>query len=94
MTHIPTALRSFVTARARERCEYCLFPQIASFAALEIEHIIAEKHDGATVAQNLALACLICNRFKGTDLGSLDPLTDVLTPFYHPVSNNGTNTSI
>jgi hypothetical protein len=49
-----------------------------------MEHIIAEKHGGATEAQNLALACPYCNRAKGTDLGSLDPQTSVLTPFYNP----------
>jgi 5-methylcytosine-specific restriction endonuclease McrA len=47
----------------------------------EIEHIIAEKHGGATQEANLALTCPDCNRFKGTDLGSLDPATGRLTPF-------------
>jgi hypothetical protein len=55
-----------------------------SFLAFEVEHIIAEKHGGATTADNLALACPYCNRFKGTDLGSLDPETGRLTPFFNP----------
>jgi hypothetical protein len=55
-----------------------------SFATFECEHIVAEKHSGATTADNLALACPFCNRFKGTDLGSLDPQTNLLTPFFHP----------
>ena len=71
--YIPTALRHLVVARAGARCKYCRFPQAASFFTFEIEHIIAEKHGGATVQSNLALACPFCNRFKGTDLGSLDP---------------------
>ncbi len=33
---------------------------------------------------NLALACPYCNRYKGTDLGSLDPETGQLTPFFNP----------
>lgn len=49
-----------------------------------MEHIIAEKHGGATVAENLALACPYCNRSKGTDLGSLDPDTGLLTSFFNP----------
>ena len=70
--------------RADERCEYCLYPQALSFLAFEIEHVVAEKHGGVTVADNLALACPYCNRYKGTDLGSIDPETNQLVPFYNP----------
>ena len=83
-TYIPTALRQIVQERAGGRCEYCLYPQDRSFLAFEVEHIIAEKHRGATTVDNLALACPYCNRFKGTDLGSLDPETGQLIPFFNP----------
>ncbi len=49
-----------------------------------MEHIISEKHDSATTAENLALACSYCNRAKGTDLGSIDPETRKLVPFFNP----------
>jgi 5-methylcytosine-specific restriction endonuclease McrA len=49
-----------------------------------MEHVIAEKHGGTTTADNLALACPYCNRAKGSDLGSLDPETGQLTPFFNP----------
>jgi HNH endonuclease len=39
----------------------------------EADHVIAEKHGGATSADNLAWACFYCNRFKGSDLASVDP---------------------
>jgi len=52
--------------------------------AFEVEHIVAEKHGGVTTEDNLALACPYCNRFKGSDLGSLDPETGQLTPFFNP----------
>jgi len=83
-THVPAALRRAVLERAGGRCEYCSYPQALSFLAFEVEHIVAEKHGGATTADNLALACPYCNRFKGTDLGSLDPETHHLVPFYDP----------
>jgi 5-methylcytosine-specific restriction endonuclease McrA len=73
MSYISAALRRSVSQRARDACEYCLFPQAAALFSLEIEHIIAEKHDGLTELINLALACPYCNRFKGSDLGSLIP---------------------
>jgi HNH endonuclease len=84
MSYVSAALRRLVTERAREQCEYCLFPQTASLFAFEMEHIISEKHDGTTDYENLALSCPCCNRFKGSDLGSIDPQTQQLTPFFHP----------
>jgi hypothetical protein len=50
----------------------------------EVEHIIAEKHGGETSADNLALACFFCNRYQGSDIGSLDPDTGHLTSFFNP----------
>ena len=84
MSYVPATLRRLVTQRAAEQCEYCRFPQTAALFAFEMEHIIAEKHDGITVVENLALSCPCCNRFKGTDLGSIDPGTQQLTPFFNP----------
>jgi glutaredoxin len=84
MSYVSATLRQLVTQRAGNRCEYCLFPQKATLFAFEMEHIIAEKHSGATSADNLALACPYCNRAKGTDLGSIDPVTNKLTPFFNP----------
>ena len=84
MTYVPLELRQLVIERANNRCEYCLFPQEASLLALEMEHIIAEKHGGVTEANNLALACPFCNRAKGTDLGSIDSQTGQLTAFFNP----------
>jgi hypothetical protein len=83
-THVPAALRQEVVARAGGRCEYCRFPQACAFLAFEVEHIVAEKHGGATTPDNLALACPYCNRAKGTDLGSLDPETGRVVSFFHP----------
>jgi 5-methylcytosine-specific restriction endonuclease McrA len=84
MSYVSAPLRRLVIQRAEEQCEYCRFPQNASFFTFEIEHIIAEKHDGITEAENLALSCPCCNRFKGSDLGSIDPETKQLTPFFNP----------
>lgn len=84
-TYIPSHLRKLAIQRSNNRCEYCLlqaddepiFPH-------EIDHIIAEKHEGQTVEDNLAYACFYCNRFKGTDLTSIDPLTGEITPLFNP----------
>jgi 5-methylcytosine-specific restriction endonuclease McrA len=83
-TYIPAALRRQVDERARSCCEYCLIPAIASFAPHEIDHIIAEKHGGRTELENLALSCTLCNKHKGSDLASIDPDTEKISPLYHP----------
>jgi hypothetical protein len=83
-SHIPAALRRLVRERARQRCEYCLYPEAYSFAPHEVDHIIAEKHSGATQEANLALACVLCNGFKGSDLSSIDPITGELVALFHP----------
>jgi hypothetical protein len=46
--------------------------------------VIAEKHGGETALENLALCCTICNRRKGSDLSTLDPLTGELVGLFHP----------
>lgn len=83
-THIPDALRRAVVERARQRCEYCRVHQDDRLFAHEIDHIIAEKHGGATSSDNLSLACAECNRCKGSDLCSLDAETGTIVPLYHP----------
>ncbi len=84
MTYIPTTLRRQVIERAQNRCEYCLLPAEVAFFPHEVDHVIAEKHGGATKIENLALACWRCNRHKGSDLTSFDPQTRQLSPLFNP----------
>jgi 5-methylcytosine-specific restriction endonuclease McrA len=50
----------------------------------EIDHIIALSHGGPTRASNLALACFLCNSYKGTNVAGIDPETRRVTPLFHP----------
>lgn len=84
MTYVPTALRREVIERAGNRCEYCLLPTEFAFYPHEVDHVIAEKHGGATDIDNLAFACWRCNRHKGSDLTSFDPETRQLSPLFNP----------
>ncbi len=81
---VPADLRRFVLERAAGRCEYCRFPQAAALLPFEVEHVLALKHGGETIAANLALSCFFCNRYKGSDIASLDPETGLLTAFFNP----------
>jgi hypothetical protein len=81
---IPPALRHLVFERARQRCEYCLIHQDVSIYSHEVDHVVALKHGGQTQADNLAVACLPCNRSKGSDLTTFDPLSNALVPLFNP----------
>ena len=82
--HPSADLRRVVIERAKGKCEYCLVHQDDTPFTHPIDHIIAIRHGGQTVADNLALACLECNRNKGADLTTIDPLTGAITPLFHP----------
>lgn len=82
--YISEQLRSFVAQRADYSCEYCLLPSAYSFFTFHIDHIISRKHDGETDAANLAYACTLCNRNKGTDLGTILTKNGSLIPFFNP----------
>jgi len=78
-------LRSYVRARAGNRCEYCHIRQEHDpFYAFPIDHVIAAQHRGPTVADNLALSCLRCNSRKGPNIASLDPVSGELVRLFHP----------
>ena len=83
-TYISVALRRLVEERANLKCEYCRLPAQVTFFPHEIDHVIAEKHKGATSEENLALTCWRCNRHKGTDLGSFDPQTREFCFLFNP----------
>ncbi len=84
--HVPAALRREVRERAAGFCEYCGIHEEDAFFPHEPDHIVALKHGGLTRADNVALACLECNRHKGSDLASIDPRTGGLTPLFNPRS--------
>jgi hypothetical protein len=84
VTYVPATLRRQVIERAGNRCEYCQLSAEVAFFPHEVDHVIAEKHGGATDIDNLAFACWRCNRHKGTDLTSFDPQTGQLSPLFNP----------
>ncbi|WP_374689511.1 HNH endonuclease [Promineifilum sp.] len=81
---ISPPLRRLVSARADERCEYCLLPEAHSTVRHTVDHIRALKHNGPTEPDNLALACTVCNRNKGSDIATIDPETQQLVRLFDP----------
>ena len=77
-------MREAVRQRAQGRCEYCLVHEQDFFIAHEPDHIVAAQHRGPPTVDNLALACIRCNRRKGTNLSSVDPDSGKVVPLFHP----------
>jgi len=82
-TYIATALRKSIKERAGYHCEYCLVHEDDSLISHECDHIIAEQHGGETESENLAFACMHCNRKKGANIASIDPETRQLAPLFN-----------
>jgi hypothetical protein len=84
VTYIAADLRRLVVARAEGICEYCLISEEDTFYGCEADHIISEKHAGATDVDNLAYACVFCNQAKGSDVGSIHWETNTFVRFFNP----------
>ena len=83
--YISKVLREIVAKRAQYRCEYCQIQENRTFYKFQVDHIISVKHGGITEIDNLALACTVCNRNKGSDLGTyIDDKLEELVRFYNP----------
>lgn len=84
MSTIPASLRQLTIERASNRCEYCGISQIGQVATFHIDHIIPTAGGGATVADNLALACVSCSLRKGARQAIADPETGEKVSFFNP----------
>jgi hypothetical protein len=83
-SYISEELRRLVAIRAEHLCEYCLIHEEDTFYGCEVDHIISVKHGGPTESDNLAYACVFCNRQKGSDIGSILWGTGEFSRFFHP----------
>jgi hypothetical protein len=50
----------------------------------QIDHVISRKHGGTGDLENLAFACYLCNRYKGSDIASLRPVTGEVVRSFNP----------
>ena len=81
---ISEQLRAEVARRANHRCEYCLIHEDDAGFPRQLDHILSLKHAGSSTADNLAYACVLCNRHKGTDVASVEPRTGKVFRLFHP----------
>ena len=81
---ISPRLRRDIARRACDLCEYCRLQQELCPEPFEIEHIIPRALNGSSDAENLCLACPVCNNSKRDRISATDPLTGRRTRLYHP----------
>ena len=66
--YLSKSLRQMVVDRSDHLCEYCLIHENDTVLGCAIDHIISLKHSGPNPEDNLAYACVFCNRYKGSDV--------------------------
>jgi 5-methylcytosine-specific restriction endonuclease McrA len=77
-------LRRQIAERAGLRCEYCLIHEDDAGYAHQVDHVLSRKHGGGSEPENLALACVLCNRHKGADVASIDAATGDAVRLFDP----------
>ena len=86
---ISAEIRQTVADRAKQLCEYCLIAESDTFYGCEVDHIISLKHGGSSELHNLAYACALCNRAKGSDIASIS-IARELSRFFNPRTDSWT----
>jgi hypothetical protein len=81
---ISSEQRRHIGELAGDCCEYCRVAQDDRLSKFQIDHIIPLKHGGNDDTENLSLACLKCNSYKGPNVAALDPDTSEATKLYNP----------
>lgn len=81
-------LERLIWQRAGNRCEYCRLPASLEWLHFQIDHIIAQKHQGPTAADNLALSCFHCNSYKGPNIAGIDPVSGRIVRLFNPRRDN------
>jgi HNH endonuclease len=82
--YVSNTLRQLVNDRADGYCEYCSSSGDFALESMEIEHIMPVSQGGATIAENLALACHGCNNYKQARVAGFDPISSESVPLYNP----------
>ena len=81
---ITEQVRADVARRAGHRCEYCLIHENDAGFPHQVDHVVSRKHGGTSAFNNLAYACILCNRYKGSDVASINPKTGEAVRLFHP----------
>jgi hypothetical protein len=59
-------------------------PVSGYLGSFHVDHIVARQHGGESSLDNLALACLHCNRRKGPNIAGVSQETGEIVRLFHP----------
>ena len=82
--YISSVIRRQIRDRFANCCAYCRTAEALTVTTFEFEHIVPLSAGGATVFENLCLACPTCNRYKANRQTATDPETQAVTRLFHP----------
>jgi hypothetical protein len=82
--YVPVDLQREIRAQFANRCAYCRTAEALTVVTFEIEQILPRASGGATVLENLCLACPTCNRLKADRTSARDPVSARDVPLFHP----------
>lgn len=88
MKKISPKLVAEIRVVSKQRCSYCLTPQILTSYKLEIEHVLPLAKGGTSTKENLCLACRHCNLYKAAKVFGVDVLTNRRVRLFHPNRQN------
>jgi hypothetical protein len=73
-----------VSVAAKYRFGYCQTQQEVVGTPMEIDHLIPESRGGPTEADNLWLACTLCNDHRGSRIAAPDPASGEVVRLFDP----------
>jgi hypothetical protein len=81
---LPPKLQEQVCLRATYLCEYCHTNERWQYVRFTIDHLTPAAEGGTNEPENLALACVHCNRRKSNKRSVFDQTTDRTVPLFNP----------
>ncbi|HRD82084.1 MAG TPA: HNH endonuclease signature motif containing protein [Saprospiraceae bacterium] len=70
--------------RASHCCEYCKSQDRFSPVYFSVDHIIPVSMGGSQDIDNMAYACMLCNRLKWNKISVLDPVSQLIVNLFDP----------
>ena len=84
MNKISKELDKQIRETSKNRCGYCLTPQVLTSHKLEVEHIQPISKGGSSEKKNLCLACRHCNLHKASKIFGLDAVSAKRARLFNP----------
>ncbi|MEZ4661223.1 MAG: HNH endonuclease [Caldilineaceae bacterium] len=81
---IPEYIQQQVRERADGLCEYCHTIEKWQYILFTMDHVTPLSQGGDDTFENLALACLHCNRHKWHHTLGIDPITNLTHGLFNP----------